>query len=117
MSRPVILGAGHNGLVAAFYLARVGLRPLVLERRDVVGGTATTHEIRPGFRVPGLAHAAGPLDATVEADMGLAACGLEVICPAVSSFAPAKDGRAVLVARDAWNSAKYLAPLSEHDAA
>lgn len=117
MSRPVILGAGHNGLVAAFYLARAGLRPLVLERSSLPGGAAATHEIRPGFRVPTAAHAAGPLNAGVEADMNLAAHGFEVICPPVASFTPTADGRAVVVARDPWNSAKYLAPISEHDAA
>ena len=117
MPRPVIVGGGHNGLVAAFYLARAGLRPLVLERSGVAGGAARTHEIRRGFRVPALAHAAGPLGAEVDADMNLAAHGLEVICPAIASFTPTPDGRAVVIARDAWNSAKYLAGLSEHDAA
>ena len=57
MSRPVIIGGGHNGLVAAAYLARAGRKPLVLERRDEVGGAAVTHELAPGFRVPALAHA------------------------------------------------------------
>jgi phytoene dehydrogenase-like protein len=114
--RPIIIGAGHNGLAAAFYLAKAGLRPLVLEARDIVGGAAATHEIRPGFRVPSAAHAAGPLHPAVEADMELAALGLEFICPAVASFAPTADGRAVLIARDGWNSARYLAPISEHDA-
>ena len=117
MDRPVIIGAGHNGLVAAFHLARAGLRPLVLERRDAAGGAAGTHEIRPGFRVPTLTHAAGPLSAEVEAGMDLAAHGLELINPGVSSFTPAADGRPVVIARDPWNSAKYLAPISEHDAA
>ncbi|HVA17141.1 MAG TPA: FAD-dependent oxidoreductase, partial [Candidatus Dormibacteraeota bacterium] len=46
----VIIGAGHNGLVTAFYLARAGFKPLVLERRGVVGGAAVTEEFHPGFR-------------------------------------------------------------------
>ncbi|MEX2200280.1 MAG: FAD-dependent oxidoreductase, partial [Dongiaceae bacterium] len=46
----IVVGAGHNGLVAAFYLARAGLEPLVIERRDIVGGAAVTEEFHPGFR-------------------------------------------------------------------
>jgi phytoene dehydrogenase-like protein len=116
-SRPVVIGAGHNGLVAAFYLARAGLRPLVLERRERVGGAAATHEMHPGFRVPTLTHAAGPIRADIETDMALATRGVQVICPRVSSFTPLPDERAIVLARDGWNSARYLSPLSEHDAA
>ena len=47
----IIIGGGHNGLVAACYLAKSGLKTLVLERREVVGGGAVTEEIHPGFRV------------------------------------------------------------------
>ena len=57
----IIVGAGTNGLTTAFYLAKAGLKPLVLERRPVVGGGAITEEIAPGFRCPTLAHAIGPL--------------------------------------------------------
>ena len=49
----IIVGGGHNGLVTAFYLAKAGLKPLVLETRPIVGGCATTEEIAPGFRGPG----------------------------------------------------------------
>jgi phytoene dehydrogenase-like protein len=115
--RPVIVGAGHNGLVAAFYLARAGFRPLVLERRRQVGGAAGTHEIHPGFRVPTLAHAVGPLRADIENDMALATRGVQVICPRVSSLTALPDGRAIVLARDAWSSARYLSTVSEHDAA
>src|SRR5512138_1667549 len=59
--RVVIIGGGHNGLVAAFYLAKAGLAPLVLERRNVVGGVASLEEIHPGFRCPVIAHVTGPL--------------------------------------------------------
>ncbi|MCA1561143.1 MAG: FAD-dependent oxidoreductase, partial [Acidobacteria bacterium] len=69
MSNLVIVGGGHNGLVAAFYLARAGFPPLVLERRDVVGGGAATEEFASGFRVPALAHALGPLRPSIVRDM------------------------------------------------
>ena len=54
----IIIGGGHNGLVAACYLAKAGLKTLVLERREIVGGGAVTEEIHPGFRCSTLAHTA-----------------------------------------------------------
>ena len=57
----VIIGGGHNGLVTAFYLAKAGFKPLVIERRPQPGGAAITEEFHPGFRCSILAHAAGPL--------------------------------------------------------
>ena len=57
----VIIGGGHNGLVTAFYLAKAGYKPLVLERRAQPGGAAITEEFHPGFRCSTLAHSAGPL--------------------------------------------------------
>ena len=57
----VIIGGGHNGLVTAFYLAKAGYKPLVLERRAQVGGAAVTDEFHPGFRCSTLAHTAGPI--------------------------------------------------------
>ncbi len=69
--RVVIIGAGHNGLVAAFHLAKAGFAPLVLERREIVGGVAATEEIHPGFRCPAVLHVAGPLLPEVRQAMGL----------------------------------------------
>jgi len=116
-ARVVIIGGGHNGLVAAFYLARAGLRPLVLERRDRVGGGAVTGELIPGFRVPTLAHAFGPLRSDVAADLGLARRGLEVIEPAITSVSPAPDGHALMLARDVGRTARLLTTWSTRDAA
>src|SRR6266849_889507 len=67
----VIIGGGHNGLVTAFYLAKAGFKPLVLERRNQVGGAAITDEFHPGFRSSVLAHSAGPLRPEVVRDMQL----------------------------------------------
>ena len=59
--RVIMIGGGHNGLVAAFYLAKAGYAPMVLERQETVGGFAVTEEIYPGFRCSTLLHSAGPL--------------------------------------------------------
>lgn len=77
----IIVGAGHNGLIAAFYLAKAGLKPLVLERRERVGGVATTDEFHSGFRVSTLIHSAGPISAAVLRDMQLERFGLRWITP------------------------------------
>jgi phytoene dehydrogenase-like protein len=115
MSNVVIVGGGHNGLSAAFYLAKAGLRPIVLERRDTVGGGAVTLEVCPGFRVPSLSHDA-PLRATVARDMNLAAHGLEFLVPAVKLFAPAFDGRALILYDDVRASAEVIRTFSTRDA-
>ena len=78
----IIIGGGHNGLVAACYLAKAGLKTLVLERRDQVGGGAITEEIHPGFRCSTLAHATGPFSQKIATDLDLARHGLEFIKPA-----------------------------------
>src|SRR5437764_11206848 len=89
----VIIGAGHNGLIAAFYLAKAGLKPLVLERRDLVGGVATTEEFHPGFRVSTLMHTAGPISASVLHDMQLERFGLRWIMPEPRVIALAEPAR------------------------
>ncbi len=67
----VIVGGGHNGLIAAFYLAKGGFKPVVLERRDIVGGGAVTEEFHPGFFASTLAHTLGPLRADVARDLAV----------------------------------------------
>ncbi len=111
----VIIGAGHNGLVTAFHLAKAGLKPLVLERRPIVGGAAVTEEIHPGFRCSTLAHAAGPLDARIAREMALDRRGLRVIRAAGGLFAPTRDGRA-LVLPDGAPMREALRPFSAKDA-
>jgi phytoene dehydrogenase-like protein len=113
----VIIGGGHNGLVAAFYLAKAGHRPLVLERRPQPGGAAITEEFHPGFRCSILAHAAGPLRPDIVRDMQLEKHGLKFIRPevAVSSLSP--DGRALILYRDPEKSVREIAKFSPKDAA
>jgi phytoene dehydrogenase-like protein len=111
-----IIGGGHNGLVAAAYLARAGRKVVVLEARDEIGGCAITRELTPGFRVPTLAHTMA-IDPQVASDLGLAAQGLHVVQPPVSVFAPTDDGRAFVAWRDEAATAHELASWSPADAA
>ncbi|HEX3739687.1 MAG TPA: NAD(P)/FAD-dependent oxidoreductase [Terriglobales bacterium] len=113
----VIIGGGHNGLVAAFYLARAGYKPLVLERRNQVGGAAITEEFHPGFRASLLAHSAGPLRPEVVRDMQLEKHGLKMITPAVDVTALSPDGRALVLYRDIEKAAADIAKISKSDAA
>ena len=112
----VIVGAGPNGLVAAFYLARAGRRVLVLERRDIVGGTAVTEEFHPGFRVSSVLHATGPLRPEIAAEMELGKHGLEMLHSDARIFVPSPDGRALLLSADTAHSAASIAAFSRKDA-
>jgi len=112
----VIVGAGHNGLVTAFYLARAGLMPLVLERRPLVGGVAVTEELHPGFRCPALLHSEGPLAAEIARDLQLQRHGLQRVAAEAGVFAPAPDGRSLLLYSDPARAAQSLSRLSAKDA-
>src|SRR5580658_9729757 len=113
----VILGGGHNALVTALYLAKRGLKPLVLERRAVVGGAAVTEEFHPGFRCSTLAHAAGPLLPSILRDMQLAKHGLDMLESPVRLFAPSPNGRALALATDPHAAARQIESFSKKDAA
>jgi len=113
----VFVGGGHNPLVAAFYLAKKGLKSLVLERRNVVGGAAVTEEFHPGFRCSTVAHAGGPPLASIVQDMQLARFGLERLESPVRLFAPAPDGQALVLYTDAAASARRIENFSKKDAA
>jgi phytoene dehydrogenase-like protein len=111
----IVVGAGHNGLTAAAYMARGGLSVLVLEARDRVGGAAVTEELG-GVRVPALAHTVGRLRPSVVRDLDLAAHGLALVSPEVRVFAPQPDGRAVTLWADLGKSVESLRAWSEDDA-
>jgi phytoene dehydrogenase-like protein len=115
--RVVLVGGGHNALIAAFYLAKGGFKPLVLERREIVGGGAVTEEIHPGFRAPSLAHTAGPLRADVARSMRLEKYDCHIYNPDPRVFAPTPDGRALLFYNDHAKTAGGIARLSAKDAA
>ena len=113
----VIVGGGHNGLIAAFYLAKAGFKPLVLERRDQVGGAAITEEFYPGFRSSLLAHSAGPLRPAVVRDMQLEQHGLRWLMPAVALTALSPDGTPLILYRDLERTAADISRFSPADAA
>src|SRR5918993_4799283 len=92
----LIIGAGHNGLVCAFYLARAGLNVRVLERRDVVGGAAVAEEFHPGFRNSVAAYTVSLLQPQVIADLDLHAHGLQIVQRKRSNFLPLPDGQYLL---------------------
>jgi len=89
----LIIGAGHNGLVCAFYLARAGLKVRMLERRGVVGGAAVTEEFHPGFRNSVASYTVSLLQPRVIADMRLAQRGYRVVERPIANFLPQEDGR------------------------
>jgi phytoene dehydrogenase-like protein len=113
----IIIGGGHNGLVTAFYLARAGFKPLVLERRAQVGGAAITDEFHPGFRCSTLAHTAGPIRPDIVRDMQLEKRGLRFITPETCVTALSPDGRALSLYQDENKSAQAIAAFSQKDAA
>jgi phytoene dehydrogenase-like protein len=112
----VIIGGGHNGLVTAFYLAKAGFKPLVLERRAEVGGAAITNEILPGFRCSTLSHGAGPLLPSIVRDMQLEKHGLRFITPDTCVTALSPDGRALPLYQDENKSAQAIGAFSQKDA-
>jgi phytoene dehydrogenase-like protein len=112
----VVIGAGHNGLVAAAMLARAGKKPLVLEASSVVGGRAVTEQIAPGFHGPALLHAAGPLHPRVARELELERHGLEWVRPSMRVFAPSPDGPSIRIYDDAARTAAGLRAASARDA-
>lgn len=112
----VVIGGGHNGLVCAFYLARAGKRVLVLERREIVGGAAITEEFHPGFRNSVASYAVSLLSPKIIADMGLARRGLKIVIRPMAYFAPAPDGRYLLLGRDAAENRATFERISKKDA-
>src|SRR5947209_305353 len=112
----IIIGAGHNGLVTAAYLARAGYRVLVLERRDVLGGCCITEEPWPGFRVSTAAYVNSLLRPEIIRDLELKKHGFEMIPRSPSSFTPFPDGRYLMMGPDHDMTRREIAKFSTKDA-
>ena len=110
----VIIGAGHNGLTCAAYLAMAGLRVKMVERRKVVGGAAVTEEFHPGFRNSVAAYTVSLLNPQIAADLRLHDHGLKIVERRAQNFLPAPDDSYLLTGEG--RTKQSLAKLSERDA-
>jgi phytoene dehydrogenase-like protein len=112
----IIIGAGHNGLTCACYLAAAGLKVRVVERRAVVGGAAVTEEFHPGFRNSTASYTVSLLNPQVIRDLRLVEHGLRVVERPFSNFVPLPDGRALRFGGDVGASQAEVARFSPRDA-
>src|SRR4051812_7598892 len=112
----IIIGAGHNGLVTACYLAKAGWRVTVLERRPLVGGACVTEETFPGFKVSTAAYVNSLFRKEIVDDLRLRDYGYQVLARDPSSFTPLPDGRSLLMGPDAERTRKEIAKFSTRDA-
>lgn len=112
----LIIGGGHNGLVAAAYLAQKGLDVLVLERRHCIGGAAVTEEIYTGFKYSRASYLAGLLRPQIITDLNLHKHGFKYLSRDPSSFTPTKTDNYLLLGQDPQNTFKSIAQFSKTDA-
>ena len=113
----IVVGGGHNGLVCGTYLARSGMRTLILERREAVGGALATAELLPGARIPVYAHTVGRLRGSIARELGLTADGLRLVQPAARVTSVRPDGPPITLWGDAARTTRDLADVSPRDAA
>src|SRR6185503_13988238 len=112
----IVIGGGHNGLIAAAYLAKAGKSVCVLERRHVLGGCACTEAVWPGYKVSVAAYVISLLLPEIIRDLRLGAYGLTILPRNPSSFTPLLDGRSLLMGPDSRMTRKEIAKFSERDA-
>lgn len=112
----IVIGGGINGLTCAALLGKAGLRTLLLEARDTVGGCAAEHELAPGFRVPTLAHRTGPLRADVVDELRLTDHGLSFVQQPFRFTALSPDGRALGLHTDPARASDAIRSWSARDA-
>jgi phytoene dehydrogenase-like protein len=112
----IVVGGGHNGLVCGAYLARAGLRTLILERRHTVGGAIATSKIATGARVPTYAHTVGRLRGSIARELGLVGEGLRLVQPAARVTSLRTDGPPITLWGDPARTAAELGARSRRDA-
>jgi phytoene dehydrogenase-like protein len=112
----IIIGAGHNGLVTAAYLAKARKKVLVLERRPIIGGIAATEEVFPGFKFSPCAHLAGSFCKEIVSDLGLQHQGLQMLPFTPLLFAPGLDGDSLVIAPDLARATAEIGRHSKADA-
>jgi phytoene dehydrogenase-like protein len=112
----ILIGAGHNGLVTAAYLAQAGWKVLVLERRHLVGGSCVTEELWPGYRVSTASYVVSLLLPEIERELELSRFGYRVLPRSPSSFTPLEDGRFLFLGRDREFNCREIAKFSRRDA-
>jgi phytoene dehydrogenase-like protein len=112
----IVIGAGHNGLVAANYLARGGKRVLVLESRDVLGGACTTEELIPGAKWSSCAFIAGLLRPEIIAELELKRYGLDLYQGDALGFVLFRDGSHFMMWKELDRTLRELEKYSEKDA-
>ena len=112
----IVIGAGHNGLVCAFYLARAGQKITIVERRNVVGGAAVTEEFHPGFRNSVASYTVSLLNQQIIDDMDLASHGLRIVERPIANFLPTQGGRYLKLGGSLQRSQAEIAKFSQRDA-
>jgi phytoene dehydrogenase-like protein len=112
----IIIGGGHNGLIAAGYLQRAGLSTLVLERRHIVGGACVTEEVFPGYKVSTTSYVCSLLRPEIIRDLELRKYGYEILERNPSSFSPYPSGKYLMFWRDQKKTLEEIAKFSKKDA-
>src|SRR4029077_5219651 len=111
----IIIGAGHNGLVTAAYLARAGRKVLVLERRELVGGCVITEERWPGFKVSTASYVNSLFRPEIIRDLELKRHGFAMLPRNPSSFTPLPDGRFLMMGPDKEMTHREVSKFSKND--
>lgn len=113
----IVIGAGHNGLIAAAYLARKGKKVCVVERRELIGGCSVTEPLWPGYKVSTASYVVSLLLPEVISELRLKENGLKILPRNPSSFTPMRDGRYLMLGPDGAKNREEISKFSAADAA